>query len=171
MVRCNVIGLSIGLFLLASVAEGGIIVNASLSGSPGIFSYGYAIENQTAVSIFSFSLTVTGDVGNIQSPNGWFAGTVVPSPGETLVEWVDLDVPFDVPAFGTLSGFQITSASGPGTAAFSTLDENFTQFDGQTTGPAPPPITTTPEPAGWILIGTALIAICAPRAMGYWVRR
>jgi hypothetical protein len=146
--------------LLVSVAQGGVIVDVSLSGSPGAYSYSYEIENQTAAGIFAFSLTVTGDVGSIQSPTGWNVVTGVPSPGETLVQWVDLDVPYDVPAFGTLSGFQIASGSGPGTSAFSMLDENFTEFDGQTSGPA---ASSVPEPQTLLLAVSALAGLLVLR--------
>jgi hypothetical protein len=148
--------------LVASAAHGGVIVDTTLSGSPGAYLYTYEIENQTAVGIFAFSLTVTGDVGSIQSPSGWSAVTGVPGPGETLVQWVDLDVPFDVPAFGTLSGFQIASDSGPGGATFSTLDENFSEFDGQTTGPV---ASSVPEPRSAILVGTVLLGLCLQRRL------
>ena len=167
----NTFLLPIAILLLALVAQAGVIVDASVSGTTGAYTYGYQIENQTAVGIFGFSLLVTGDIGTVQTPTGWVFGVGVPVPGETLVQWVDLDVPYDVPTFGTLSGFVIISDSGPGTAAFSTLDENFNELDGQTTGPVAPAITTTPEPAGWVLVGTALIAICTPRAVCHWVRR
>jgi hypothetical protein len=155
MLRYNTLVLLFG-FLLTSVAQADVIVVESLSGSPGAYSYQYEIENQTAVTIFDFSLTVTGEVGDIQSPVGWASGTDVPAPGETLVEWVDLDESYDVPAFGTLSGFAIASDSSPGNADFSTLDENFMELDGQTTGPIAS-TSTAPEPGSMVLLAAALI--------------
>src|ERR1017187_2116179 len=120
---------------LPAVVRAGVIVDASVSGTTGAYSYAYEVENQTDVGLLLLSLTVTGDVGIMQSPTGWVPATTVLAPGETLVEWISTDVPFDVPALGTLSGFSFTSGSGPGTVAFSTFDENFSEFDGQTTGP------------------------------------
>jgi hypothetical protein len=141
------------ILFLASVGQASIIVNASVSGSPGAYSYSYQIDNQTAVNVLSFSLTVTSDVGTVQSPPGWVVGTGVPSPGQLVVQWVSTDTLFDVPAFGTLSGFSIASSAGPGTVAFSTLDNNFSQFDGQTTGPV-----IIPEPGSLLLVGGAALA-------------
>jgi hypothetical protein len=144
------------LFLAPAARADSILVDPSVSGSPGAFTYSYEIENQTSVGLLLFSLTVTGDVGTINAPAGWITSTGIPAPGETLVDWISTDVPFDVPAFGTLSGFSFASDSGPGTVAFSTFDENFSEFDGQTTGPV---VSTVPEPNGLTLLGTALIGI------------
>lgn len=85
-------------------------MDASVSGTTGAYSYSYEIENQTAIGLLAFSLTLTGDVGTIQSPSGWDVSEV-PISGETLVQWVSLDVPFDVPPFGTLSSFAIGADS------------------------------------------------------------
>src|ERR1700727_2481022 len=101
-------------FFLSGVQGGAVLLDPSVSGFKGGFTYAYTINNQTGTDIFDFSLTVPGDVGLIQSPNGWIAVTGVPAPGETLVQWVDLDVAFDVPAIGSLSGFQISSTGRPG---------------------------------------------------------
>jgi len=133
-----------------------ILVDPSVSGSPGAYTYSYDIDNQTSVGLLLFSLTVTGDVGTIAGPTGWLTATDIPSPGETQVEWISTDFPYDVPALGTLSGFSFTSDSGPGTVAFSTFDENFTEFDGQTTGPI---ASTVPEPTSLALLSTALFGI------------
>jgi hypothetical protein len=152
----------LGATLLATVAHGGVIVDTTLSGFPGAYLYSYEVENQTAVGIFAFSVTVTGDVGIIESPSGWSALTGVPGPGETLVQWVDLDVPYDVPPFGNLSGFSLASTDGQGIASFSTLDESFSEFDGATTGPVSP--VSSPEPASFILAASAL-------AIGVQIRR
>jgi hypothetical protein len=57
---------------------------------------------------------------------------------------------------GTLSGFSFTSSDGPGIVAFSTFDENFTEFDGRTTGPIAP--TSIPEPGSWVLFSLGLAA-------------
>lgn len=141
---------------LPAVVRAGVIVDASVSGTTGAYYYAYEVENQTDVGLLLLSLTLTGDVGTMQSPTGWVPTTTVLAPGETLVEWISTDVPFDVPALGTLSGFSFTSDSGPGTVAFSTFDENFTEFDGQTTGPV---ASTVPDPNSLALLGTALIGI------------
>ena|ERR1035438_1854883 len=143
------------LFLTPAV-RAGIIVDASVVGSPGAYSYSYEIENQTDVGVLLFSLTITGDVGLIEAPTGWVSGTTILAPGETSVEWISTDIPYDVPTLGTLSGFVIASDSGPGTVDFSTFDDNFTEFDGQTTGPV---ASTVPEPQSLALFGTALIGI------------
>src|ERR1039458_6381897 len=141
------------LFLSPAARAGSIFVDPSVSGSPGAYTYSYEIENQTSVGLLLFSLTVTGDVGTINAPTGWVTSTGILAPGETQVEWFSTDIPYDVPALGTLSGFSFTSDSGPGTVAFSTFDENFTEFDGQTTGPV---ASTVPEPNSLALLGTAL---------------
>ena len=104
---------------------------------------------------------MTGDVGTIDAPTGWVTTTGIPSSGETLVEWISTDIPFDVPAFGGLSGFSFTSDSGPGTVAFSTFDENFIEFDGQTTGPVA--LTSVPEPQTVFLFGVGLSAFVVTR--------
>jgi hypothetical protein len=148
---CSVSILAFVLF--SSVARGDIIVDASVSGSSGALSYAYEVENQTAIGILGLSLDVTGDVGSLEAPGGWVAGTAVISPGATLINWVSTDVPFDVPPLGTLSGFAVASTDGPGTVAFSTLDEDFNFFDGETTGPVASPI---PEPASIIVLGFGL---------------
>lgn len=156
----KILGLLIVVTLLLSPAARAdtILVDPSVSGSPGAFTYSYEIENQTSVGLLLFSLTVTGDVGTINAPTGWVTSTGIPAPGETLVEWISTDVPFDVPALGTLSGFSFMSDSGPGTVAFSTFDENFSEFDGQTTGPVAS-TSTVPEPNSLALLGSALIGI------------
>jgi hypothetical protein len=143
-------------FLSPAAQAGSILIDSSVSGSPGAYTYSYEIENQTDVGILLFSLIVTGDVGTIDAPTGWLTATDIPAPGETQVEWISTDVPYDVPALGTLSGFSFTSDSGPGSVAFSTFDENFTEFDGQTTGPV---ASTVPEPNSFALLGTALIGM------------
>ena len=144
------------LVLLPAAQADSILVDPSVSGSSGAYSYSYEIENQTSVGLLLFSLTFTGDLGTIQSPTGWLSTTGTAGPGETLVEWISTDVPFDVPALGTLSGFSFTSDSGPGIVAFSTFDENFSEFDGQTTGPI---ASTVPEPSSMVMvfIGTGLL--------------
>lgn len=150
--------LAIGtLAFLSSAARADMIsVVPSVSGSPGAFSYSYEVDNQTSVGLLLFSLTVTGDVGTIIAPTGWVTATEAGGPGETLIEWISTDVPFDVPAFGSLSGFSFTSDSGPGTVAFSTFDENFSEFDGRTTGPV---ASTVPEPNSVALLGTSLVVV------------
>lgn len=158
MPRCKILRLPLiaTILFLPPAVRAGIIVDASVVGSPGAYSYSYEIENQTDVGILLFSLTITGDVGLIEAPTGWVSGTTILAPGETQVEWISTDVPFDVPALGTLSGFSFTSDSGPGTVAFSTFDENFSEFDGQTTGPV---ASAVPEPKSLALFGAALIGI------------
>lgn len=149
--------LIIASVLVTSAARADVIsVIPSVSGSPGTFAYSYEIDNQTSVGLLLFSLTVTGDVGTIQAPSGWVTATGTGGPGETLVEWISTDVPFDVAAFGSLSGFSFTSDSDPGTVAFSTFDENFGEFDGLATGPVftPAPV---PEPGQ---LGLLLASVC-----------
>jgi len=156
-------GVVFAVFLaVLGVARAGVIVDTSVSGTMGAFSYAYDVEDQTALGVLAFSLTFAGDIANIQSPLGWVAGTGVPGPGETQVQWVSTDIQFDIPAFGTLSGFAITSDSGPGNASFSTLDETFNEFDGSTIGPV---ASNIPEPPCLFLIGTALIAILGRRRL------
>jgi hypothetical protein len=153
--------LLIATFLFLSPAvRADIIVDASVAGSPGAYTYSYEIENQTDVGILLFSLTVTGDVELIEAPTGWVSGTTILAPAETSAVWISTDVPYDVPAFGTLSGFSLTSDSEPGTVAFSTFDENFNEFDGQTTGPV---ASTVPEPGSLALLVTAVALLGALR--------
>jgi hypothetical protein len=159
--RCYVIlwaSMLASLVLSPAALAGSILVDPTVAGSPGAYTYSYEIENQTSVGLLLFSSTVTGDVGTIDAPTGWLTSTGIPAPGETLLEWISTDVPYDVPAMGTLSGFSFTSDSGPGTVAFSTFDENFNEFDGQTTGPA---ASIVPEPNSVALFGIALIGIYA----------
>ena len=146
-----------GLAISPAARADSILVVPSVSGSPGDYTYSYEIENQTSVGLLLFSLTVTGDVGALDAPTGWLDTTSIVGPSETLVEWFSTDIPYDVPALGTLSGFSLTSDSEPGTAAFSTFDENFSEFDGQTTGPVGAP---TPEPQTLFVLFTSLISIC-----------
>jgi hypothetical protein len=156
MSRRTIYGLSIvGLVLLSTMARADPIVDATVSGTTGAYSYAYEIDNPTSVGLLLFSLTITGDVGTIQSPDGWVP-TTEPEDGGTLVEWISTDDSFDVPAFGSLGGFAITSDSAPGGVAFSTFDENFTEFDGQTTGPI---ASTVPEPGSLSLLSAALIGL------------
>jgi hypothetical protein len=147
------------MFLLPVVARAdSIFVVPSMSGSPGAYSYAYEVDNQTSVGLLLFSLTVTGDVETILAPAGWVTATSFIAPGETQVEWVSTDVPYDVPALGTLSGFAIASDSGPGAVDFSTFDEIFSEFDGQTTGPI---ASTVPEPNTMALICiVSAVTIC-----------
>jgi len=157
-----------GVFL-APAARADVILNSSVSGTSGNYSYAYQLENQTSVGILLLSLTVTGDVRLVQAPTGWVSATNLLAPGETQVEWVSTDVPYDVPALGALSGFVIASDSGPGSVAFSTFDENFSEFDGRTVGPVA--ATSVPEPGSLILIGTALIGITLSQLLGKRCRR
>src|SRR5579872_1031116 len=99
-----------------------LLACAALSAVTGACVYAYRIKHQTVVNIFALSFTVTGDIGTVQSPNGWVALAGAPGLTETLLQWSDLDPPYGLPAFGILSGFQITSDSGPGIVAFSTFD-------------------------------------------------
>src|SRR5665647_3305732 len=106
--RCYVIlwvSMLASLVLSPAALADTIFVDPTVAGSPGAYTYSYEIENQTSVGLLLFSLTVTGDVGTINAPTGWVTSTGIPAPGETLVEWISTDVPFDVPALGTLSGF------------------------------------------------------------------
>ena len=146
---------SLLLLPAAHADSAGVVINSAVTGSPGAYSYSYGIDNQTAVGILLFSLTATGDVGAIDSPLGWVSTTDILGPGETQVEWVSTDTQFDVPASGVLSGFSFTSDSGPGTVAFSTFDENFSEFDGQTTGPIASSVST-PEPSALVLLAISL---------------
>ena len=150
--RCFGLCVAVGLLLVSDV-RAGIIVDVSTSQTNGTYTYSYQIENQTSVGLFAFSLSLPAVIGTIQSPNGW-DGSIVPILDETLVQWVSTDVPFDVPAFGTLAGFVITSSSGPGSVTFSTLDDNFSQFEGQTTGPVAS--ASVPEPGSFGVIATVL---------------
>ncbi len=153
----SLLNLTLGVFFFSPLATADAInITPSVSGTTGNYSYAYEIDNQTHVGIILFSLAVTGDVGLVQAPTGWVTATDIPAPGETQVEWISTDVPYDVPASGILSGFVFASDSGPGNVAFSTFDENFAEFDGQTTGPA---ASTVPEPNGLALLGTALIGL------------
>ncbi len=99
--------ISVGLIVTSAAASASPILNVSVSGTTGAYSYAYEIGNQTPVGLLLLSLTVTGSVGAIQSPTGWVDTTGVLGPGETLVDWVSTDVPYDVPAFGTLSVFRL----------------------------------------------------------------
>jgi len=97
------------LFLLPAAEADSISVTPLVSGSSGAYTYSYEVDSGTTAGILLFSLTVTGDVGNIQSPTGWISATGVGGLGETLVEWISTDVPYDVPALGDLSGFSFSS--------------------------------------------------------------
>lgn len=154
--------ISIWLLATSSFGRAGVIVDASVTGTSGAFSYAYQVENQTDVNIFLFSLTVSGNIDMLQSPNGWSASVEIIEPGQIFIQWISTDVPFDVPASGTLAGFLIGSDSGPGTVAFSTLDENSGEFDGQTTGPVAS-ASGVPEPNSLVLFGTALTGIYVRR--------
>jgi hypothetical protein len=154
--RCKLLLVVAAAFLSPATYADVITVVPSVSGSPGAYSYSYEVDNQTSVGLLLFSLTVTGDVGTIVAPTGWVDTTGVGGPGQTLVEWISTDVPFDVPALGSLSGFSLTSDTGPGTVAFSTFDENFSEFDGQTQGPVAPSV---PEPSTVFLFGTSFIVL------------
>lgn len=143
--------------LMVPVLQGGVIVDATVSGSPGAFSYAYDIQNQNSVGLLLFSVTVSGDVGTIQAPSGWITSTGIPSRGQTLVEWISTDAPFDAQPSGTLSGFSFISALGAGSVDFATFDENFSELDGQTTGPV---ASTTPEPNSLTLLGAAIMGMC-----------
>src|SRR5882672_11637045 len=142
--------------LLSAQTVPTVVVNSSVSGLPGSFVYAYQIQNQTNSGVLLFALLVTGQVRGIQAPAGWVTSTTIPSPDETLVEWISTDVPFDAGPFGALGGFAFTSPDGPGTATFAAFDENFSEFDGQTTGPV---VSTTPEPGTALLIVTAFVAL------------
>lgn len=150
------LGIVFTLFLLPTARADAIQVDPTVLGSPGAYTYSYEVQNQTSVGLLLFSLTVTGDVGIIGAPTGWVTTTGSGGPGETLVEWISTDISYDVPATGTLSGFSLRSDSVPGTVAFSTFDEGFTEFDGQTTGPA---ASTVPEPNSLALLGAVVIGI------------
>lgn len=147
------------LFLSSMARANTIIVDASVSGTTGAYTYAYEIENETSVGLLLFSLTVTGDVGTIQSPAGWLSTTAVAGVGETLVEWISTDVPYDVPASGSLSGFSLSSDSDPGSVAFLAFDEDFNEFDGQTPGPVAPTAPTVPEPTSFVLMGASLVGV------------
>jgi hypothetical protein len=157
--------LALGIAFFSPTARADSLVDASVAGLPGAYTYSYGIENQTDVGILLFSLTVTGDVGTIDAPTGWVTATGIPAPGVTLVEWISTDVPYDVPALGTMSGFSFESDSGPGDVSFSTFDENFTEFDGQTTGPVAPAVSNVPEPNTFAFLATALIGIYVRRRL------
>jgi hypothetical protein len=157
----SLFNLILGVLFLAPLAVADVILDSTVSGTPGNYSYGYEIENQTDVGILLFSLTVTGDVRAVKGPTGWLTTTDIQAPGELQVEWISTDVPYDVPARGTLAGFSFMSDSGPGSVAFSTFNENFSEFDGQTTGPV---ASIVPEPSGLALLSTALISILSRRS-------
>src|ERR1035437_3231142 len=91
---CKILGLPLiaTVLFLSPAVRADIIVDASVLGSPGAYSYSYEIENQTDVGILLFSLTVTGDVGLIEAPTGWVSGTTILEPGETQVEWISTDI-------------------------------------------------------------------------------
>ena len=130
------------LLIFSSIATANVIANPSVTFVSGVYTYDYSVQNLGAVPLLGFLISVPAEVSNIQSPVGWDVSTVSLF-DTTVVQWVSLDVPFDVPASGTLSGFSIDSLSPPGTVNFTTLDENFTEFNGQTQGPVAPSV---PEP-------------------------
>jgi hypothetical protein len=137
-----------------------IVVVPSVSDSLGTYTYSYEIQNPTSIGVLLFSLSVTGDIEAVAAPNGWITTTESLAPGETELEWISTDFPFYVPALGTLSGFSFTSDSAPGVVDFSAFDEDFNEFDGQTTGPVESAVTAVPEPPSLLLVALSLLGIC-----------
>lgn len=135
-----------------SPAQGGLISNVTFDSGTNLFTYDYTIDNSGTTAIIGLGLDLFAPVLGTSFPVGWDV-SVMPLGPESLVQWISLDIPFDVPPSGLLNGFSITSSAGPGTVSFSFLDENFDSVVGQTTGP-----TAVPEPS-YVLITLVALSL------------
>lgn len=148
--------------VLAVSARGNIISNLSFDSATNLYTYSYEIRNGGTAAIIGLGLDLFAPIVGTTSPVGWDV-SIVPLGPETLVQWVSLDIPFDVPPSGALSGFSIISPSGPGTVEFSVLNDIFDSEIGQTIGP-----TAVPEPTTQLGVIAGLLLIAFVRRSTTW---
>lgn len=123
----------------------------------GLFSYSYSITNLSSTDLAFVNLDnlpmVPGALSNLTAPAGFQISPYDPGVGiETFLS--------DTQAFtsgSTISGFSFTSAFGPGTVAFDTMDNNGGTFNGTTLGPVPEASTLVSLGAGLLLLTFAVV--------------
>jgi hypothetical protein len=135
----------------------------------GRFEHQYTIENQTSSDIEEF--TVWFDLGlydNIlvtSSPTGWDGFAAQPDPllpDDGYADWVTYGLA--ISPGEALTGFSVafdwSGNSTPGEQFFEIIDPmTWDVLSSGFTQPLPPPVTTVPEPASWLLMGIGLVLL------------
>jgi len=121
-----------------TTASAQILVTSDVTGQPGSWTYRYSIENIGSSTIMALALNAVGDVSMPTAPPNWevFNNNVE---GITRVFWGAEDLPFGVAPGGTVTRFSFQSALAPGNTQLTALDDQLSEWHGQTVAPVPEP--------------------------------
>jgi PEP-CTERM motif-containing protein len=164
------------LFLAPAPAAASPILDVSVTSlASGLYEYHYQLTNAADEidNIYDFGLFFTGDVENVQSPEGWSFIA-----GLGFIDWfssfdpsTDPPSPYDIRPGATLLGFSFVSTLAPGAASFLNYFADDAgiptghMFEGTTTGPSLDGPTPVPEPATMWLFATGAAAAWRARRM------
>jgi len=149
---------ALGALFSAGAARAQVQVTAApITFTGGLFSYNYSITNLSGADLAVVNLDglpmVPGALSNLSAPAGFQISPY--DPGVGIESFLSNTQAFT--SGSTISGFSFTSAFGPGTVAFDTLDNNGGTFNGTTLAPVPEASTLVSLGAGVLLLTFAVV--------------